>query len=241
MIRRKNAAKVQALSAALVVALAAVTVPDATAQGASASEPEVFASQQAPSQTEQGGGEARGWSFGARGVLSLLRDDSLDTGFGVTGFTVYPLTTDLEFEAEIGVQFMNTTADGVPDGSLMVVPIRGTIRVQLWRFGRAKPYAGGGAGVYLNRFSLDSGVEQALAQQGFNAEASVDMGLGLHLGGGIEWESGGWNFGADIKYVIGEADTQSAIFDTVTNQIFRGSGTLEFDGLWLAFGVRFHL
>ena len=243
MIRRRTTAGAGPVTClTLVVAWAALAAPEALAQEPTDSANEVAVQpQQTQSQAPTGQGQVGTWTYGARGSVSILSDDSLDPGFGVAGFAIYPFTTDLEVEAELGVQFLNTQADGIPKGRLTMFPVRGTVRVQLWRFGSAKPYAGAGAGIYFSNFSLDSEVEQSLNQLGFGASASVDQGLGLHAGGGVEWERGGWNIGVDVKYVFGELDAQSAIVDQVTGNVLRGTATLSLDGFWISFGARFSL
>lgn len=241
MMRAKTTATARALLCFSLGAIGAFMAPEAFAQQSNAPADE---SAGAPQSLNQGGtsqGQLRTWTYGARGVLSLSSDDSLDPGFGATGFAVYPFYTDFEFEAEAGILFMNTQADGVPKGRLMMFPLRGTIRVQLWRFGPAKPYAGGGAGIYLNSFALDSEIEQQLNQQQIGASASVDLGIALHAAGGVEWESGRWNFGVDVKYLFGETDSQSTIIDQVTGEISRGTGKLSLNGFWVSFGARFSL
>jgi hypothetical protein len=177
-------------------------------------------------------------SYGARGAISVLKQESLETGIGVSGFAVLPVTADLEIEAEIGFQTMTTVDNGLPEGRLTIFPLRGTLRVQMWRFGGALPYLGGGGGIYFHRFSLSDTVTQALEQLGLGASASVDPGLGLHFGGGAEWQRDRFRFGVDVKYVIADADAQSTIVDQLTGEIFRETSKLEIDGLWIAAGGR---
>jgi hypothetical protein len=224
---------------AILVASTLVLVLPAAAQSlAAASFPDAQAAQ-APAEQDTGFAWTSGWSYGARGVVSLLTEDSLETGVGFTGFAVLPLATDFELEGEIGYQTMNTVADGLPAGRLSMFPLRASLRVQLWRFGGAKPYAGGGAGLYISRFSLDDAVLDELATVGFGAETDVDPGIGFHALGGIEWERGRFHFGADVKYVFGNTDAVSTVVDQVTEQVIRETSELSFDGFWIAAGARF--
>jgi hypothetical protein len=194
---------------------------------------------QDPSSADTGIEWTTGWSYGARGALTLLRAESLEPGFGFSGFAVLPLTADLEIEGEIGYQTMSTKSNGLPAGRLAMFPIRATLRVQLWRFAGAKPYAGGGAGIYLNRFSLDQSVLDDLAQVGFAASANVNPGIGLHAAGGLEWQRDRFHFGVDVKYVFGQADAVSTVVDQLTSQVFRETSKLDLDGFWIAAGARF--
>lgn len=231
---------------ACLAALAAVNLPvaaPAVAQGTQPTGPpqgpaaQRAAPQQA-AQQESGIDWRTGWSYGARGVLSMLAESSLDTGLGFAGFAVLPLSTDFEIEGEIGFQTMNTVPDGLPAGRLSMFPLRATLRVQLWRFGSAKPYAGGGAGLYFSRFSIDQSVLDELAIVGFSASANVDPGLGFHAAGGVEWQRDRFHFGVDVKYVIGNADAISTVVDQVTEQVIRETSQISFDGIWIGAGAR---
>lgn len=181
-----------------------------------------------------------GWSYGARGSISLLTEDSLETGFGLSGFAVLPLGSgsDFELEGEIGYHRISTIANGLPAGNLSTFPLRATLRVQLWRFGGAMPYAGGGAGVYINRFSIDDAVLDELATVGFDASADVDPALAFHAAGGVEWQSGRVHFGVDVKYVVGSAETTATLVDELTGQVFRETSDVGLDGLWISGGAR---
>lgn len=194
-------------------------------------------SQQTP-EADAGIDWATGWSYGARGSITLLSEDSLETGFGFSGFSVLPLGSDLELEGEIGYQRISTVADGLPEGNLSLFPLRATLRVQLWRFGGAMPYAGGGAGLYISRFSIDDDVLADLATVGLDASTDVDPGLVLHAAAGVEWERGRVHFGVDVKYLLGEVDTNSTLVDDLSGQVLRESSELGLDGLWLSAGAR---
>ncbi|MGD8329729.1 MAG: hypothetical protein PVJ49_09840 [Acidobacteriota bacterium] len=225
---------------AAVFACTTLLVAPAAAQSLDAAQPRSAAPQQQTPPAETGGVDwVSGWSWGGRGAVTLLSEDSLETGFGVSGFAVLPLTTDFEIEGEIGYQTMSTVTDGLPAGRLSMFPLRATLRVQLWRIGGAKPYAGAGAGVYLSRFSIDQSVLDELATVGFAASANVDPGLAFHVGGGIEWQRGRVNFGVDVKYLFGSTDATSTVVDQVTEQVFRETASLGFDGFWIAAGARF--
>ncbi len=216
--------------------------PAAAAQAPSTAAPVVVATQQTPAAAPDDGGVewATGWSYGVRGALSLLRQESLDPGFGFSGFAVLPLSTDFEIEGEVGYQTMNTVTNGLPAGRLSMFPLRATLRLQLWRFGGAKPYVGAGGGVYLNRFSLDPSVLEDLAAVGFAASATVDPGFGFHGAAGVEWQRDRIHFGVDVKYVLGETDAVSTVVDQVAEQVFRETSKLDLDGFWIAAGIRFN-
>ena len=243
MTRSTITATTRALCCFAALVLWAILSPSAVraAQSAGTTGTVVALSQesQEPAEPDTGIEWTSGWSFGVRGALSLLREESLDPGFGFSGFAILPLTTDLEIEGEVGYQSMDTKSNGLPKGRLSVFPFRATLRVQLWRFGGAKPYAGGGVGIYLNRFSIDQSVLDDLAQVGFAGSANVNPGLGFHAAGGLEWQRDRFHFGVDVKYVFGETDAVSTVVDQVTSQVFRETSKLGIDGLWIAGGARF--
>ncbi len=221
----------------------AVTAPEAHAAQSPDAGPTLFGTPQetqSPEAEDSGIDWAGGWSYGGRGILSILSEDSLDPGFGFTGFSVLRLTTDLEIEGEIGYVTMSTVAGGLPPGRLAIFPLRATLRVQLWRFGGAKPYAGGGGGVYFSRFTLDQSVAEELLALGLAAAANVDPALAFHGSGGVEWQRGAANFGVDVKYVIGEANVVSTVVDQLTGEVFREISSMDLNGFWLAAGVRFN-
>jgi len=216
----------------------AVVPTAARAQAEPAAPPDP--SQQTQSAASDAGVEwTTGWSYGARGSISLLTEDSLKTGFGLSGFAVLPLGgSDFELEGEIGYHRISTIANGLPAGTLSTFPLRATVRVQLWRFGGAMPYAGGGAGVYINRFSIDNAVLDELATVGFDASADVDPALAFHAAGGVEWQRGRIHFGVDVKYILGNAETTATLVDELTGQVFRETSDLGLDGLWISGGAR---
>ncbi len=219
-----------------------VSAPEAHAAQSSGT-PTVSVARQQPqsAETESSGIDwVNGWSYGGRGILSILSEDGLDPGLGLTGFAVLRLTTDLELEGEVGYLTMSTEAGGLPAGRLSMFPLRATLRVQLWRFGDAKPYAGGGAGVYLNRFTLDASVAEELAALGIAADANVDPGFGFHGAGGVEWQRGDASFGVDVKYVFGTANVVSTVVDQLSELVFQEISSLDLKGLWVAAGVRFN-
>ncbi len=221
---------------------AALAAPEAHAAQSSDAGPMVFAAHQesqSPEAEDSGVDWVTGWSYGGRGILSTLGEDSLDPGLGFTGFSVLRLTTDLELEGEIGYLTMSTETGALPGGRLSMFPLRASLRVQLWRFGGAKPYDGGGAGVYLNSFTLDESVAKDLATLGIAAAANVDPGFGFHGAGGVEWQGGAANFGVDVKYVFGKANVVSTVVDQLSGQVFREISSIDLNGFWLAAGVRF--
>ena len=179
-----------------------------------------------------------GWSYGARGIVTILRQESLGTGFGISGFAILPLGASLDLEGEVGFVAMNTRANGLPAGRLSMIPLRATLRVQVWRFAGADLYAGGGAGVYLSHFAIDEAVQRELAELGFGATASVDPAFALHAVVGLEWQRGRLRFGVDAKYVVGQADAPSEIVDLVSDQRFSDASALDLNGFWIAGGVR---
>ena len=109
---------------------AALAAPAAHAAQSSNAGPTVFAAhQEAQSPEAEGSGIdwTTGWSYGGRGILSILGEDSLDAGLGFTAFSVLRLATDLELEGEIGYLTMSTEAGGLPPGRLSMFPLRASM------------------------------------------------------------------------------------------------------------------
>lgn len=194
------------------------------------------------SQVEVGAGDTLGtWSAGVRGFLASFSGGGLDSSAGVSGFAVYTFSTDLEFEIEAGLVRPQAQGDGLPEGRLTLIPVRGTVRVQLWRFGEARPYAAGGAGLYIAAFSIDDALADRLAQLGFDVAQTTESGVGLHAGGGVEWQRDRWMFGADVKYLAATVDASSRLIDTVTGLVISDSGDIDLNGFWISFGIRVRL
>ncbi|HJO29971.1 MAG TPA: hypothetical protein QGG30_05750 [Acidobacteriota bacterium] len=182
-----------------------------------------------------------GWSYGGRGILSRSGQENLDSGLGFTVFSVRRLIADLELETEIGRLIMSPKTDGLlPLGHMSMFPLRATLRVQLWRFGGAKPYAGGGIGVYLNRFDVDESVAAELATTGFATAVNVNPAFGFHGAGGVEWQRGPANFNVDVKYMVAKANVVSTLVDQLNEKVSREISSLDLGGFWLAAGIRFN-
>jgi len=227
---------------AAVVVWTMVMLSPAAAQGTGPATAPALMQQQAPApaQEEDAGVDWKaGWSYGLRGTITVLDEASLEPGFGFSGFAVLPLFSDFELEAEIGYQAMTTVTGALPAGSLSMFPVRGSLRVQLWRFAGAKPYANLGAGAYFSRFSIDQSVLDDLATVGFVASANIEPGIAFHGGAGVEWQRDALHFGVDLKYVFGSTDATSTIVDQVTQQVFRETSSLSYDGFWIALGARY--
>jgi len=196
---------------------------------------------QPPELQDSGTSWSSGWSYGGRGILSRLGQENLDSGLGFTVFSVRRLIADLELETETGRLIMSAKPDShLPLGHLSMFPLRATLRVQLWRFGGAKPYAGGGIGVYLNRFNVDESIAAELATTGFATAVNVNPALGFHGAGGVEWQFGPANFNVDVKYVVAKANVVATLVDQLNEKASRELSSLDLGGFWLAAGIRFN-
>lgn len=211
----------------------------ATQASDDASAPEDPAPQRGTQQA--GDGVARPWSLGVRGLGVLPAEDSLDNGFGFGGFAVYRVSTDVEVEIDASWVRLSSSPEGLGDGDLTLMPIRGTARIQLWRFRGAEPYAGGGAGIYLADFSLDDSVVSRFDQLGFTVAQDVETGVGVHAAAGVEWSRDRYSFGVDARYVVGSLDGSSRVIDQVSNLVFTESDDIDLNGFWISFGVRVRL
>lgn len=180
------------------------------------------------------------WEVGVRGTLPLFSEDTLSDSLGATLFGHYWLHPDIFVEAEAGwVQPSTESLPGLlPEGELRIVPLRGSLLFRVWRFGSAVPYAGGGAGVYLDSFSLDESAAR-LGELGFDVSQDVDPTFGVHAAGGVEWRRGDWTLGIDAKWVVATADTTGRVVDRVSGLTVSRTGELELDGLWLAAGLKY--
>lgn len=180
------------------------------------------------------------WEAGIRGTLALFSEDTLSDTVGAALFGHYWLHPDVFVEAEIGWLKPSTESlpGLLPEGELRIIPLRGSLLFRVWRFGDAVPYAGGGGGVYLNSFSLDSSASR-LSELGFDVSQDVDPTFGVHAAGGVGWRRGDWTIGIDAKWVLATADTTATVVDRVSGVTVSRTGELELDGLWLSAGVKY--
>ena len=191
-----------------------------------------------PVLAQDGAENQRGWSVGARGIFVSFSDSSLDTSAGVSGVAAFRFTPSVDVEIEAGYIRSSSQGDVLAAGSLSLMPVRGTLRFVPWRFGNALPYVGGGAGYYIASFSVDTATVESLAALGFAVSQDVDSAFGAHVGGGIEWQTGRWVIGVDLKYVLSKANASSTVNDLVTGLVIDDPTEIDLNGLWIAGGFR---
>ncbi len=179
-----------------------------------------------------------GWSVGARGIFVTFSESSLDTTVGVSGVAAFRFTPSFDVEIEAGYIRPESQGDVLAAGSLSLMPVRGSVRYVPWRIGNALPYVGGGAGFYIASFSVDTATVNSLAALGFEVSQDVDSAFGAHVGGGLEWLTGRWIIGVDVKYVLSEANASSTVTDMVTGLVVNDPAEVNLDGLWIAGGFR---
>ncbi len=182
--------------------------------------------------------DQRGWSAGARGIFVTFSEASLDTTAGVSGVATFRFTPSFDIELEAGYIRSNSQGDVLSAGTLSLMPVRGTLRYVPWRIGNALPYVGGGAGFYIASFSVDTATVDRLAALGFAVSQDVDSAFGAHVGGGLEWQTGRWVIGLDVKYVISKANASATVNDLVTGLVIDDPAEIDLNGLWIAGGFR---
>ncbi len=180
----------------------------------------------------------RGWSVGARGIFVTFSESSLDTTAGVSGVAAFRFTPSFDVELEAGYIRPNSQGDVLAAGTLSLMPVRGTLRFVPWRIGSALPYVGGGAGYYIASFTVDTATVDRLAALGFAVSQDVDSAFGAHVAGGLEWQTGRWVIGVDVKYVFSKANASATINDLVTGLVIEDPAEIDLNGLWIAGGFR---
>jgi hypothetical protein len=179
-----------------------------------------------------------GWSAGARGIFVQFSETSLDSPAGVSGVVAYRFAPKIDVEIEVGYIQPGSQGDVLAAGDLRLIPVRGTLRVVPWRLGNALPYVGGGAGYYIASFSVDSATVDRLAGLGFAVSQDVDSAFGAHMGGGLEWLTGRWVIGIDIKYLFSKANANATVNDLLTGIAFDDPAEIDLNGIWIAGGFR---
>ena len=178
-----------------------------------------------------------GWSAGARGIFAQFSESSLDsTGF--SGVVAYRFAPKIDVELEVGFIQPSSQGDVLAAGDLRLIPVRGTLRIVPWRLGNVLPYVGGGAGYYIASFSVGSATVDRLAELGFAVSQDVDSAFGAHVGGGLEWQTGGWVVGVDVKYLVSKANASATVNDLLTGIAFEDPAEIDLNGIWVAGGFR---
>ena len=173
----------------------------------------------------------RGWSVGARGIFVTFSEESLDTTAGVSGVAAFRFTPSFDVELEAGYIRPNSQGDVLAAGTLSLIPVRGTIRYVPWRIGNALPYVGGGAGFYIASFSVDTATVESLAALGFAVSQDVDTAFGAHVAGGLEWQTGRWIIGVDVKYVLSKTNASATVNDLVSGLVIDDPTEIDLNGL----------
>jgi outer membrane protein W len=179
-----------------------------------------------------------GLSAGARGIFVQFSDSSLDSTAGVSGVLAYRFAPPVDVEVEVGFIQPSSQGDVLAAGDLRLIPVRGTLRVFPWRPGNLLPYVGGGAGYYIASFSVDSATVERLAALGFAVDQDVDSSFGAHVGGGLEWQTGRWGIGVDVKYLFSNTNANATVTDLVTGSTFEDPAEIDLNGIWVSGGFR---
>lgn len=191
-----------------------------------------------PAMAQDSSDDQRGWSVGARGIFVTFSESSLDTTAGVSGVAAFRFTPSFDVELEAGYIRPKSQGDVLASGSLSLLPVRGTLRFVPLRFGNALPYVGGGAGYYIASFTVDAATVDSLAALGFAVSQDVDSAFGAHVAGGLEWQTGRWIIGVDVKYVVSKANASATVNDLVTGLVIDDPAEIDLNGLWIAGGFR---
>ena len=191
-----------------------------------------------PAMAQDDAGSQRGWSVGARGIFVTFSESTLDTAAGVSGVAAFRFTPSFDIELEAGYIRSSSQGDLLAAGTLSLMPVRGTLRYVPWRIGKALPYVGGGAGFYLASLTVDAATVDRLAELGFAVDQDVDSAFGAHVAGGLEWQTGRWIIGVDVKYVISKANANATVNDRVSGIVIDDPAEVDLDGLWIAGGFR---
>lgn len=168
--------------------------------------------------------------------------DDLYEGAVAYGFNLsYVFTPNLAVELS-GFRFESAvkgSTDGLSEGKLAVMPVQLSVQGRFpMKGGRLIPFVEAGAGYYINKFSLDSGLASDWAALGFDMEESVESVVGYHFGAGVDFfVSGKISLGAEVKYCIATAQGTWRLADAAGGA--EASGELKDLGVGpLAFGIR---
>jgi len=166
-----------------------------------------------------------------------LYEGAIAYGFSLSYVVTQNLAVELTgFRFESAVE---ASKEGFSEGKLAVMPVQLSVQGRFpMSGGRLIPFIEAGAGYYINKFSLDSGLVSDWAALGFDMEESVESVFGFHFGAGLDFfVSGNISLGAEVKYCIATAKGTWSLRETAGGT--EASGDLEdLDVGPLAFGIR---
>ena len=166
-----------------------------------------------------------------------LYDGSIAYGFNLS----FALMKNLAVEVT-GFRFESAvtgSTEGLSMGKLAIMPVQLSLQ---GRFpvsgGRLVPFIEAGAGYYLNKFTVDSGLVSNWAAIGFDLKESVENVVGFHFGAGLDFfVARHISLGAGVKYCIATTKGAWSLTETATGTA--ASGDLEDLKVGpLAFGIR---
>lgn len=111
-------------------------------------------------------------------------------------------------------------------GKLTVMPVQLSLLVRFPLSQSLTPYVLAGGGYFLNKYTIDSGVQGDWENLGFTISEKIDNGIGFHFGAGLDvFFSSKLAVGAVVKYCLSTPKGSWAIKETVSN--VEASGELK--------------
>jgi outer membrane protein W len=184
--------------------------------------------------------QSKGGGIGVDVGYAMFTEEQFKGG-AAAGLTLFYSFTD-SFRVELRGGFISNQVENAPgglsNGTLTMIPIQLSLHYRFKVSKKFRPYVGGGAGYYLNNFSLEG--ENEWQSLGFDIKDEVDNTFGYHLGIGMDYLfTSGMAFTLDVRYCIVSLSGSYSITDQVSS--ITNSGDIEgaLDHINFAAGLKF--
>lgn len=148
---------------------------------------------------------------------------------------------------EVGLlRFQATTKDNddiekISKGKLAVIPMQISLMARFPVGAKIVPYVTGGAGYYLNKFTLDRNLVKTWSDLGLDLNETIDHAVGYHIGAGLDYF---FNpriaIAANVKYCRFTAKGSWTLTDTGTDIVASGKlSNLKLGAIILGIGMKY--
>jgi len=166
--------------------------------------------------------------------IGLMAGYAMPSGYG--GGLAYGASFSFGFSSNFGIEiaglrFQSTVDEpaeadretALSKGKLTVMPIQLSLVARFPLSPSLTPYVLAGGSYFLNKYTLDSGVQGDWEDLGFTISEKVENSIGFHFGAGLDvFMSSKLAIGAVVKYCLSTFKGSWSLTDTVTTTEAKG-------------------
>ncbi|MFW6128840.1 MAG: OmpW family outer membrane protein [Candidatus Aminicenantaceae bacterium] len=180
--------------------------------------------------------------FGIKGGYAMLSEAKYSGGITYGASFTFSIMEYVAVEVS-GMMFQSDVegdVSGLSQGSLSSIPIQLSIQGR-FPVGEIVPYVSGGAGYFLNSFTLNEELVNNWDSLGFDIEESVDPSFGFHFGAGVDvFFSPNIGLNLDFKYCIASMEGSWKLTDQATSTEVSGTlSDLNLNSMIFTAGLKF--